>query len=224
MLTPIAEAIQNYSRLVEEGRVGCEVDLCLRCGKRPEAFRLHDRRKRTFLYLVERLVQKARGLLTRWKCLLCNQTFTIYPAFALPFKRYVAETVCERAQRYVEEDQLSYRQAVLQNGMPVFYSGDTGDQAAVDERTLQHSTLYRWLALFAALGRTRRETLRLIRSQSPSSGVFRKILPIAPWKYRTPERRRVLQDSRQLLVAEQEYRVLFGVSIFPRLATLCAWG
>lgn len=221
MLPNLLEVMENYSKEVEEKKVTCDVEACLRCGKRARDFRLHDRRKRTFLWAFERLVRKVAVWLARWKCLICGETFTLYPPFALPYKRYVTETVSKLTERYLENDELTYRKAVLQGGMPVFHAGEK--EEAIDERTLRHSTLYRWLALFGALERTRREALRLIRSKSPGSGVFRKILPIAPWKYRSSERRKVLQHARALLVREEEYRALFGASIFPRLATLCSW-
>lgn len=221
MLPKILAEMESYSKAVEEKRMTCGVDTCLRCGKQTNDFRVHDRRQRTFLVAVERVVKKTIVWLARWKCLLCGATFTLLPSFALPFKRYATETVSRLTESYLEKDELTYRKAVLHDGMPVFHESKQG--GPIDERTLQHSTLYRWLALFGALERTRREALRLIRQKSSSSGVFRKILPIPPWKYRSAERRQVLGHARQLFVVEAEYRALFETSIFPRVATLCAW-
>ncbi|MBI4606029.1 MAG: hypothetical protein HY721_29030 [Planctomycetes bacterium] len=213
--------MERYSKAVEEKTVTCELETCLRCGKGTGELRLHDRRKRTFRWVLERLVKKVVVWLARWKCRLCGATFTLYPPFALPYKRYVTETVTRLSESYLEKDELTYRKAVLQDGMPVFHEGAEG--GPLDERTLQHSTLYRWFSLFGALERTRREALRLIRQRSSRSGVFRRILPIAPWKYRSDERRKLLGRSRQLFSAEKELGALFGTSIFPRFATLWAW-
>lgn len=221
MVPKILAEMESYSKEVEEKRATCGLETCLRCGKRTGDFKLHDRRQRSFLVALERLVKEVFVWLARWKCGLCGATFTLYPPFALPYKRYVTETVSTRTESYLQKDELTYRKAVLQDGMPVFYEGK--EAGSIDERTLRHSTLYRWLALFGALARTRREALRLIRQKSPSSSVFRKILPIPPWKYRSDERRKALGRSRQLFVAEAEYRTLFKTSIFPQLATLCAW-
>jgi len=221
MLPKILSEMESYSSAVEKRSITCSVETCLRCGKQAGDFRLHDRRQRTFLVVVARLVKKVMVWLARWKCLLCGATFTLLPPFALPFKRYVTETVTRLSESYLEKDELTYRKAVLDDGMPVFH--ESKEAGAIDERSLRHSTLYRWLALFGALERTRREALRLVRQKSSSSGVFRKILPIPPWKYRTEERRKVLAHARQLLVAEAEYRALFDTSIFPRVATLSAW-
>jgi hypothetical protein len=222
MLPRILVEMESYSKAAQEKKIHCDLGSCLRCGNRTSDFKLHDRRPRTFLVALERLVKKSVVWLTRWKCLLCGATFTLLPPFALPFKRYVVLTVTTFSERYVQKDELSYRKAVLQDGMPVFYEGKDADSP--DERTLRHSTLYRWFPLFGALERTRREALRLIRQKSPSSAVFRNILPIPPWKYRSQERQKVLAHSRQLFIAEEEYRAVFDTSIFPRLATVCAWG
>lgn len=221
MLHRILVEMESFSKAAQE-KIHCDLDACLRCGKRTSDFKLHDRRPRTFLVALERLVKKVVVWLTRWKCLLCGATFTLLPPFALPYKRYVVLSVKALTERYLQKDELSYRKAVLQDGLPVFYEGK--DANSLDERTLRHSTLYRWFPLFASLERTRREALRLIRQKSPGSGVFRNILPIPPWKYRSQERQKVLAHCRQLFIAEEEYRALLGASIFPRLATVCAWG
>ncbi len=219
MLLPILEEIQSYTGAVEKKEVQCDVSSCPRCGE-PASFKLHERRRRTYLVVVERFVKTVLSLLTRWKCERCGETFTLYPSFALPGKRYLRQEVFRRAGRYVDGDHESYRKAVKVDGLPVFHEGRGKE---IDERSLAHTTLHRWLALFSTLAGTCREALGLIRQKSPASGVFRKAFPIVPWKYRSDERRRVLQDSRRLLVAEGEYHSLFGISIFPRLATLCGW-
>jgi len=219
MLLPILEEIQSYTRAVEKKEVQCDLSSCPRCGERA-SFKLHDRRRRTYLVVLERLVRTVLSLLARWKCERCGETFTLYPSFALPAKRYVREEIFGRAGRYVDGDHESYRKAVKVDGLAVFHEG-TGEE--IDERSLAHTTLYRWLRLFSSLASTCRKALGLIREKAPTSDVFRKILPIAPWKYRSEERRGVLGECRRLLVAEEEFRSLFGVSIFPRLATVSAW-
>lgn len=221
MVPPVLAAIQSYRQAVEERRVRCDVDACPRCKQHHDAFRLHECRKRTFLYVLGRMVYSQWCWLTRWKCPLCGKTFTIYPPFALPFKRYATETVLALSERYVTEDAASYRRSVRVDGMAVFHA--EAEAGAAGTRILEHSTLQRWIPFFAGLGRVRREALKLIRAAAPASGVFRRIAPVAPWKYRSPERGAILQDARQILVAAREYVALFGASIFPRLATACAW-
>lgn len=219
MLLPILEEIQSYTRAVEKKEVQCDLPSCP-CCREPASFKLHDRRRRTYLVVIERLVRTVLSLLSRWKCECCGETFTLYPSFALPRKRYLREEIFRRAGRYVEGDHESYRKAVKVDGLPVFHEG-AGSK--IDERSLAHTTLYRWLSSLGRLAETCRSALGLIREKAPSSEVFRKILPMAPWKYRSDERRRTLGDSRRLLLAEGEFRRLFGISIFPRLATVSGW-
>lgn len=219
MLLPILEEIQRYTCAVAKKEVHCDLESCPRCGKR-SSFKLHDRRERTYLVRLERLVKTVLSLLSRWKCVRCGETFTLYPDFALPGKRYLKDEILERSRRYVEEEGESYRSAVKVSGLGIFHEGQDGE---IDERSLAHTTLYHWLALSAALKTTAREALRLLREKSPRSRIFREIRPIAPWKYRSEKRRELLGETRRLLLAEGEYRALFGLSIFPRLATACAW-
>ena len=143
------------------------------------------------------------------------------PPFALPRKRYVKETIFELADAYVEEDELSYRRAVKVERMPAFYA--LRDDGAIDERSLAHSTLHRWHSLFFFLLETLREAQRLVRQKSATSSLFRRVFTPAPKKYRSEERREVLVRAQRTLWVEREYRSLFGRSVFPELATACAW-
>jgi hypothetical protein len=221
MVAESLEEIHAHTQAVTSGTVPCDVRTCLRCGKRPEAFCLHDRRKRIFLVILDRLVHEILSLLPRWKCPLCERTFTTYPAFALPRKRYVRKEVLRFSDRYVTEDRTSYRKAVKEERLPVFYNG--GDAGKIDYRQFAHTTLHRWFPFLGSLKRTARDALRLIREKTPASGIFRKILPVPPWKYRSEERRQVLFHGRRLLQVESEFRALFARSLFPRFATACRW-
>jgi hypothetical protein len=221
MIPGILEEIQIYTESVRKGKIHCGVKICRTCGKAPCEFKLHERRKRTFLVVLERLVHRLPSLLPRWKCPLCKGSFTLYPDFALPRKRYVRQSVFQFSQRYLDEDRTSYRKAAKEQGLPVFYHGES--EKTIDDRTLAHSTLHRWLTFFASLTRTVREALRLVKAKSPGSGIFRKILPVPPWKFQSEERKRALDTCQRLFAAEREYRAIFEISIFPRLATSCCW-
>ena len=215
------EEIHTFTQAVARGEVSCDVETCLRCGGRPVSFCRHDARKRIFLVILDRLVHEVLSLLLRWKCPLCKKTFTTYPVFALPWKRYVRKEVLRFSERYVTEDQSSYRKSATEGGLAIFYDGS--DAAKIDDRQFAHTTIHRWFPFLGSLKRTARDALRLIREKTPGSGIFRKILPVPPWKYRSEERREVLFGSRQLLQVESEFRALFASSLFPRFATACRW-
>jgi hypothetical protein len=222
MVPGILEEVQSYTDSVRKGEVHCGVSTCPTCGEAPCEFKLHERRKRTFLVVVERLVHKVLSLLPRWKCPLCKTSFTLYPDFALPRKRYVRQSVSRLSRRYLDNDRTSYRKAVKEQGLPVFY--DAESEGTIDERTLAHSTLHRWLTFYSSLKRTLGEALRLVKAKSPGSGIFREVRPVAPWKFQSEERKRALDTSKRLFRAEREYQEIFKISIFPRLATSCRWG
>jgi len=216
----IAE-IQRYAEAVDGRQVQPSVNRCPHCRGEPDCFRRHDRRRRVFLVVLERVVHKVLSALTRWKCPLCTYRFTLYPPFALPRKRYVKESIFKLARAHLEVDELSYRTAVAVERMPVFYS--QRDDGSIDERSLSHSTLHRWHSLFFSLLETLREAQHLVRQKSAKSGLFRRIFAPAPGKYRSEERRAILARALRALCVEREYRALFGRSIFPELATACAW-
>ena len=222
MVPPIIEVIQSYTEAVEKKQICCNLERCPRCGVKGSSFKLHERRRRTFLVVSERLIRKMLSFLTRWKCSLCGLTFILYPDFALPYKRYILGTIFDFSRSYIDDNHTSYRKAVQNEKLPIFY--ESSREEAIDDRALAPSTLHRWIPLWASLKRTLAEALKAVRARSPTSSVFRRFLPIAPWKYQSQERERLLQDSQRVVRAEEEYRRVFGVSIFPALATLCSWG
>ena len=167
------------------------------------------------------------SLITRWKCPLCGQTFTVYPEFALPYKRYLRDTILEKSTQYIEDDlpekgkRVSYRRLVKENKMALGYaSTETGN---IDERQLAPSTAHRWLSTLSCLSNTIRKGQELIKQKSSTSTIFRKILPVTSVKYRSTKRKKALQDCRKLLHVNEEYQKIFGPSIFPHLATVCQW-
>jgi rubredoxin len=221
MLPDPISVIQRYAEAVDRRQVQPTLNRCPDCGEEPDRFRRHDRRRRVFLVVLGRVVHRVLSALSRWRCPICGHRFTLYPPFALPRKRYVKETIFELADAYVEEDELSYRRAVKVERMPAFYA--QRDDGAIDERSLAHSTLHRWHSLFFFLLETLQEAQRLVRQKSATSSLFRRVFTPAPKKYRSEERREVLVRAQRTLWVEREYRSLFGRSVFPELATACAW-
>lgn len=218
---PLLQVIRGHDQAVRAGRVTYEGTICPRCAGTPDAFKIHERRRRTFRVVVESLVHCVSALVVRWKCELCRLTFSPCPDFALPYKRYVRDVVLDFGARYLGDDAMSYRRAVRVEELPVFY--DSGRDSAVDERVLAASTLHRWLGWLGRLDQTLHEALRLLRRASATSRLFRKTHPVPLWKYRSAERRQRLQMGLGLLSAEAAYRSRFTVSIFPGLATRTGW-
>lgn len=190
--------------------------VCLRCKSIHRDFTLHERRHRLFYVITDLLVRTVESFLGRWKCSLCKATFTSYPEYALPHKRYVKDHCLSLCQAYVKNDTATYRSVSSAIG----YTTQTQE---IDDRMLAGSTVWRWLSFFGSLKNTLRNAFDLIRQADPNSPVFRQLSPIYPRKYKSFKRKIVLELSNRLLTAEQAYHQLFAHSFFPDLATKNAW-
>jgi transposase-like protein len=220
---PVLAAIAAHTEAVERGKVSCTAEHCPICGQRPAVFKYHASRPRCFRVIVDQMVQAVASALTRWKCPACEKTFTLYPDFALPHKRYVCQVVCGLSERYVADDELSYRAGVQIHGRAVYYDADAGAPQVLDDRVLWPSTLHRWIGWLGRLRETLRTALQLIRAQSATCDVFRHLVALPARKYRSERRKGTLQACGRLLRADGAYRQLFQTSIFPYLATACGW-
>jgi hypothetical protein len=147
---------------------------------------------------------------------------TVYglPSFALPFKRFVSQVVCERSQAFLGTQQ-SYRDSVRLHGQAVVYDDRQDEELGRRAAALAHSTVWRWLSwlgdqLQDAWGLVR----RLIRGKTPSSTLHRESWSVSPYKYRSEPRRLTLQHAVEGLVLAEVFRQLFGKAIFPRFATV----
>lgn len=195
--------------------VSCNLPPCPRCEAAPSDFKRHELRKRQFYVIVEQFVKVVFGLLIRWKCPCCKKTFTDYPDFAVPYKRYTIPTILAFSCRYTEYDQISYRQITRET--PIGYPGC--------ESQMEYSTVHRWIKSIGSYSDIIRKAQDLILQDDPLSNICRCLanLPITAKKYRSVERLVKLIGCRQFLKLEELYRLTFKVSIFPILATACGY-
>lgn len=188
--------------------------------------------------IAERLILTLFVLLVRRKCPLCGTTFADYPPFVLPYKRFVSAEILERALRYLQNDSWSYEQVTRNlpaepsnerspphNPMTLAYPEPFEECQDPDKETpaptLSPSTVHRWITSLGALKKTLQAATGLLLDKGADT--HRQAVDIAAGKYRSDERKNVLQDAMRLLHAEATYRVLFDRSIFPNLATACGW-
>lgn len=190
--------------------------LCPKCKSTHGDFTLHERRRRLFYVIIDSLVHTIESFLGRWKCSLCKKTFTSYPEYALPYKRYVKDHCLSFSRAYLEDDTETY----LSVSSAIGYTTPTQE---IDDRMLAGSTVWRWLRFFGSLKNTLHNAFDLIRQASPDSWVFRQISPIHPRKYQSNERKIILQHALRLFTAEVAYHRFFGFSFFPDLATKNSW-
>lgn len=207
--------IEKHSEKVVKGEIPCNLPHCSRCGVEPGYFKRHENRRRQFYAIVEQIVEKVMGLLVRWKCPGCGKTFTAYPDFALPYKRYTLPTIMIFCGEYVNDDRMSYRKLIQKT--PIGYPES--------ENQLDHTTVFRWTGTFGCLTEIISKGQDLVLQKNPASDICRDLanLSVHPGKYRSVARKNELLRCRRLLGIEKIYRHLFDISIFPNLATQCGY-
>ena len=187
-LTATHEEIKAYQEKVEKGKITSDgLDPCPRCNLESEHFKIHAFRERRFLIIVKMLVEAVYSTLVRFKCARCGKTFALYPDFAVPHKHYTRQTVLSFSSAYIEDDQKTYKDAIMTvDGTPTCL--ETG-------RQLAPSTVHRWISTLAAIFTAypkeepleKKTSSRLSKTQIPKK------------KYRTMTRRAVLLKCRELL-------------------------
>lgn len=189
---------------------------CQKCKSSHDDFKLHECRHRLFYVIIDSFVHTVESFLGRWKCSLCRATFTAYPAYAIPYKRYVRDVCISLSEDYVTKDAATYLDVSSLTG----YAPQT---QKADERQLAGSTVWRWLSFFGSLKNALRNVFEIIRQSAPNSTVFRQMSPIHHKKYRSEERKTVLEQAFRLFTADAEFQGIWKRSFFPDLATRSFW-
>ena len=125
---------------------------CPKCESSHDDFKLHERRDRLFYVIIDSFVHTVESFLGRWKCFLCRATFTAYPEYALPYKRYVKGFCVSLGEYYLKKDAVTYQDITSTIGY-------TTQTQKIDERKLAGSTVWRWLGFFGSLKNTLRNAL-----------------------------------------------------------------
>lgn len=192
---------------------------CKNCGS--QRFHRHQKRPRWFLVVLDKMVWPILCILCRWRCAVCGVTFTNLPAGCLSFKRYLRAEIEARCEQYVEGERMSYRKVVRDQGAAVVYDDPVADgestearKEAESVRELAPSTVHRWIGAIAACVQRRQPLISRAR-QSPMGAALSSIM-IAPWKYRSVARKKVLHACGLLLRAVR----IAGIRNPTRLATL----
>jgi len=189
-LTATREEIKAYQEKVEKNKITSnDSDPCPRCNLEPIHFKIHAYRERRFLIIVEMLVKAVHCALVRFKCTGCGKTFAFYPDFAVPHKHYTRQTVLAFSKSYVQDDQKTYKDAVMTvDGVPE--CSDSG-------QSLASSTIHRWISTLAAIFTAYQEAKAEPFHKKASSRLCKT--PIPKKKYRTLRRKELLLKCRGLL-------------------------
>jgi hypothetical protein len=193
----VEEQIKQHEQRVTGSVSRRYASCCPRCGEK-ERFHRHEIRRRNF-YCVSQDHQPVavRSWLVRWRCGNCDVRFTDYPAFALPYKRFVKPLVFELAADFCSHDTSSYR--------------------GVSDGKASHSSLWRWLSWLDGLWEQGCKAVRFILAVEPNSIIHRTGCDVAPQKYRSTGRRSTLSSALQTLTRIGTYDRLVQEFASPSL-------
>ena len=187
------------------------------CCKHEWKFQQHDCRLRQVLGVVGGFVVSFAIYLKRWRCCTCQKTYTHYPDFLVPYKRYVVSTIVELGELYVTEPELSYRDTVKPEGVALGYAENK--DGTINERQMNHSTLWHWVTWLGSgsLMSLGDQAANLLRQKDPGFELHREMMPILPDKYRSAKRRGILEQAAAFLRFGQQFTQFFSRCIFPQL-------
>jgi len=191
----ILDKIRAHEQEALSNTAPSDLRTCPKCQGHPDFFKAYDCRSRIFLAIDQGIVKKILSFLSRWKCPLCCKKFLYYPDYAIPFKRYVKDSLNHLSKRYLTDDKATYRGVVKADKAPIVYDGNEKE-----ERRLEPSTVWRWLSYIGSL----------------SSEIFGKTQKIPDGKYRSEERKQLLIQAKIFFSTQEE---LTQISAFPKLAT-----
>jgi hypothetical protein len=184
--------------------------------KKTPRFVLHQTVPRKFRVVCGDIVLVVDSWRVRFRCLDCQKTFTDYPPFAIPYKRFVKSVVLEHVGTFLENDQATYQQATRGEFVPLSYENST------DGKQLSPSTVWRWTTWLGSMKHVLQQAAQLIFEKDPQDDFHRKVYPMPARKCRGPGRevrRELLQDAARLLFAAfPRMKKLFGIDLFTAFA------
>jgi len=215
MVSEIEKRIKEHTAKVLSSNPPEPKGTCPRCLQEPGVYKLYDYRFRSFRYIVDNLVRIIQSYLLRWKCPLCRKPFTDYPDFAMPYKRYVTDDVEQISSAYVENADQTYQGVVLHQRLAIAYEQVL---ALNREPQLDKTTAWRWVGCLGTWGEQLKAVVEMIHRKEPDNMIFAHPVHVPKRKYRSSNRKRILENACLLLRAQQAWKRLYGLRIFPRIA------
>lgn len=136
----------------------------------------------------------------------------------MPYRRYASVSLLPLARDYLQQDRLSYQQAVAPRGRVIGYATPQG-QEKIDERALSRSTLWRFLFFLGGQTGALQTGLQLWSEHDPLSTMHRFVGAVSPPKHRSQQRGEMLRTARRLLHLIDRWDQAFAEPFFPRFAT-----
>jgi len=202
--TATYEQIKAYQNQVEKNKITPHgLGQCPRCHLESIFFKLHAYRERRFLVIVDLLVKAVFCTLVRFRCTGCGKTITSYPDFAMPHKHYTRQTIEGLSKSYVENDQISYQDAVVID--------DAVPERPLSGQALAASSIHRWIGTLAALIIAQQQALKKSLQQNPAAqlGSHLSSIQIPENKYKTYNRRHCLLKCRWFFKIQDFLKISF---------------
>lgn len=197
--------------------------ICITCGEE-DCLKEHQRRKRKLIVVIGNLANIITILLKRWRCVNCGKTFSHYPDFVLPFKRFYQTVITSLATQYLEQEDKGYRKIVCHEGGAIYYSPykqkeilEEEFQEEIDDRQVSHTSLWRWNGHFGGQNDLLKSSLDLLKQKQPNFIIHREPIVIPHNKYKSPERREILENCLVMLKVAQEFYQEFKKNIFHQV-------
>jgi len=212
----IIEEIETHEKQVRSGLIPDVLKFCELCNESLNSLKLHEARFRVFYYIVDCYVYKKESWLGRWRCTACKKTFTYYPEYCLPYKRYVKADILKYCSTYLNNAEISYASVAKDNFNVIVHK----DVEETKQCTLSGTSIWRWLSFLCTLSKVEQKGLQLIREKSSECQIFREVYTISKLKYRTLKRKNQLLQALKLFKVEEVFKEIFSSTIFPKFATL----
>jgi hypothetical protein len=129
-----------------------------------------------------------------------------------------------RAERYLEEPKITYRQSVRDGRSLIGYpprarEASSDDASPTHQPVVDHGLIWRFVGWLGGLTSVLDETRSMVLQIDPDSLCHRREGNVDPHKARSLERMRTLETARELLLVIPEWEGRFGCNFFPRFAT-----
>ena len=184
---------------------------CPCCQSEQVTFKQHDSRTRELRYCVTFWVNTFLLTLFRWKCSVCNATFTVYPEFLLPYKRFITPSMLLLCRDYLSTGKATYRQTVRPGGSQFAYKNNNNQE-------LSHVSLWNWFKGLSVFNQYAHKAVKLLFKAVPDNSIHREFIPINPHKYQSESRRHCLEKVEFILrVIRHLSKHRINVRIFPTI-------
>ena len=211
----IIEKIEAHEKQVLTGKMPANLKFCEYCNEPSSSIRHHDARVMILYYIIECYVYRRKSRISRWKCIVCEKTFTYYPEYCLPYKRYVKTDIIKFCARYLGDVKSTYRNVVKDNISVIVHK----DKEETKQSEFSGTSVWRWQSFLSGLIKIEQKALQLIREKSCDSSIFRDVYIINSRKYKTINRKNQLLKAMKLLKVEEVFNTIFTSTIFPQFAT-----